>query len=271
MKVSPWLVAVASFWCAMNYLLWRSEYGATREGGVPVSASVVFDRLLSAPDSSSLEIRYQGRSMGFVHLYPDPGEEAAGQTTATGGYIPEGMVPTARGYKVRLDGRFHGETPLGNRLQFQLELDVDANRAWRSFRLHAGARPRQVEIRARADDRTLEWSWVHEGVEVRNSMTFDELRDPAQLFPGGAASLGGALLSGPLAAFSQGADLDAGLTWEAWLDWAPFGNSKLRVYRLRASRNGRALGELLLNRAGEVLRVELPAGVRLMNEGLGGF
>ena len=45
-------LGLAGFWLAMNFFLWRAEYGS-RGGDTPVPAELVWQKILSAPDASS--------------------------------------------------------------------------------------------------------------------------------------------------------------------------------------------------------------------------
>ena len=58
-----WLL-IAAFWVAMNVLLWRSEYG-THSNGIPVPLDLVWRKVLTAPDASSLTVYQNGKKTGF--------------------------------------------------------------------------------------------------------------------------------------------------------------------------------------------------------------
>jgi hypothetical protein len=47
----------AAFWVVMMAMLWRAEFGSGRPVGASVPPSLVFDKILTAPDFSTLEIR----------------------------------------------------------------------------------------------------------------------------------------------------------------------------------------------------------------------
>jgi len=58
------------------------------------------------------------------------------------------------------------------------------------------------------------------------------------------------------------------LNWEARNDWLTMGNARIRVYRLTLKLLDRYEIGVLVSRVGEILRVELPEGVLLVNEAL---
>lgn len=255
-------VLIALFWVIMNALLWRLEFSGAGTGGTPVSAEVVLEKLLTSPDPSTLEVRYQGRTMGFLHWYPDPGEEP--EEVFSGDYVPQGMVQSGRGLQLRLEGSV---TPpaLGSGVRIDVDLALSTNRAWQSLNFQAGNRQLQVSLRADAPGQTLEWRVTTGALKLENRVSLQEARDPRKLL--GAV---GEPLQPFLAAVPTDLQLSDPLQWDARLDWMPFGNSKIRVYRLRARWQDRYEATLLINRAGEILRIDLPGGWRLFNGSLAG-
>ena len=58
------------------------------------------------------------------------------------------------------------------------------------------------------------------------------------------------------------------LQWTARKDWLEIGRSKVGVYRLQARLLDQYQAVVIVSRVGEILRVELPNGVRLVNDAL---
>ena len=56
---------IALFWIVMNTLLWRAEFGGGREFGSAVSPEVVWQKILTAPDDSTLEISLKEKKIGY--------------------------------------------------------------------------------------------------------------------------------------------------------------------------------------------------------------
>ena len=70
-------LAIAAFWVTMNVLLWRAEFGA-RTNDTPVPFELVWKKILTAPDESSLSV-YQGRTrMGYCEFSTGVGQQMAG-------------------------------------------------------------------------------------------------------------------------------------------------------------------------------------------------
>ncbi len=100
-----------------------------------------------------------------------------------------------------------------------------------------------------------------------SASTFEELRNPQTLLRdfGAPAFLG--FLGGPLRLPTASA-ITLGLKWEACNDWLKIGRSQVRTYRLQAHLLDRYHVTVFVSRAGELLRVELPTDIVLVNEAL---
>jgi hypothetical protein len=256
-------LGVTLFWVVMNLLLWRREFGGGSSGGTPVSVDVVVEKLLTSPDPSTLELKYQGKTAGFLHWYPDPGEET--QEVYSEGYIPQGMVGGERSLEVRLEGNLTPPSG-GAGLRLDVVLRLGVGRDWETVSIQGGNRQLQLKIGA---DRALgELTWYVKTPEMtlEDRVLLSEDRDTREFL--GMLGVGAEPFLSLLPLDSVGGN---GAEWSAELGWIPFGNSRIRVYRLRGRWQGGYEVALLVNRAGEVLRVELPGGVRLFNEGLVGF
>src|SRR5436190_21743205 len=96
------LILITLFWLLMNVLLWRAEYTGRGSAGSGLPAAVVWQKMLTAPDSSSLSILHQGKKIGFCHWMTSVGEELSQLTAADA--PPEGMVKKMTGYRIQLEG-----------------------------------------------------------------------------------------------------------------------------------------------------------------------
>jgi len=249
-------------------LLWRREYASSHHAGSEVALHGVVERVLTSADPATLEVRQGGKSIGFLHWYPDPGEEPNQVYAAD--YVPEGMVKTDRGLVLRLDGNLSPSGP-GTRVRLDLELHLDTNRVWQEFNLVLGTRTAQASIHANHAGEVLDWRVVRDGTAMENQIDLRDAAEPGKLL-GDLAGPWSAWTSSPWTETLAGSAprknlMDA----EAWLDWMPLGSSKVRIYRLRLRFLDRYEAVLLINRAGEVLRVELPGGWKLVNSGLSNF
>src|SRR6185369_10404055 len=98
-------ILLAGFCLTMNVLLWRTEYGNRAAGGNPVPAAMVWEKILTAPDNSSLTVFHHGKRIGFCHWGTSVGEalsRAAEQESS--GESPEGMVNRITSYRIQFEG-----------------------------------------------------------------------------------------------------------------------------------------------------------------------
>jgi hypothetical protein len=264
---------VTLFWVTMNVLLWRSEIGSARQAGSPVPTPVVWDKMLTAPDDSSLQIVYQGRNIGYCRWAPNVGEELATGKTGTEDYELEGRVKKLSGYTVDVDGSvLVGKPP--QRLRFNCHANFDTNRFWRQMTVRLTMRPNVLEIRADASAQTLAVRLDSQNSSVwQRTFTFAEMARPESLL----GAFGGPLALGWLADAAKDAgpaapkQLALGLNWQARNDWLKIGHAEARVYRLEARLLDKYQAVLVLSRVGEILRVELPSDLVLVNEALSNF
>ena len=76
MRYRFYLLLVTAFFLTMNVLLWRSEFGSRGHLGAPVPADFVWEKVLTSPDHSSLEIRHHGVKIGRAQWAASIGEDA---------------------------------------------------------------------------------------------------------------------------------------------------------------------------------------------------
>ena len=67
---------IAGFWLVMNFLLWRSQSLAHNQIGSAIPVEIVWDKILTAPDNSSLDIYDHDKKVGFCHWVPVVGGAA---------------------------------------------------------------------------------------------------------------------------------------------------------------------------------------------------
>lgn len=259
------LVVLALFWVTMNVLLWRAEFGAGGLGG-EVPPRLVIHKILTAPDDSFLTILQRGRRVGHCRWSPNVGDELASGKIANENEQLEGMVRRLSGYRVDLDGHLElGEA--ATRLSFFVNADFGTNRLWRTLKLRFVLRPTVLEFRASAAERTVEVHFEDDERRWQRTLGYDDLRQPATALSGIGGPLLGAALAGLPLPLDPGT-LAAGLRWEARNGWLRVGRSQIRVYRLETRLFDRYRAVVVVSRVGEILRVELPDGLVLLNEAL---
>src|SRR5580765_1815800 len=145
-------ILITLFWLAMNVLLWRVEYARRSSAGSSVPTTLVWQKMLTAPDSSSLTILHHGKKIGFCHWTTSVGEELSRLTEAEA--PPEGMVRQMSGYRIQLEGNLALEDFAG-RLRFDSHLKLDPRQLWQEFDLRLNLRPTLLEIHSVAAEKTI--------------------------------------------------------------------------------------------------------------------
>ena len=263
------IVFITAFWVAMSALLWRAEFGPRKALGAEVPTGLVWQKVLTAPDHSTLEIRHGTNVIGLCNWRPDVGQEfATGLRMENPEQIVEGMVQHLTYYTLDVDGQ--AMLPwLPQRAQFRFDLTLDTNRVWRSFRLQVTLRPDVYEISANAAEQEVNLRVNAGGENVERVFRFTDLQNPQKLL----AELGGLALPlvlgfmGSMPATNTPAQ-SLGLRWEAHNDSLRLGKNAVRAYRLRATVLDRYEAVFYVSPVGEILRIELPQKIVLANTAL---
>ena len=118
-------LGIAAFWVTMNVLLWRLEFGV-RGGDTSVPPQLVWRKILTAPDASSLSVYQKGDRMGYCEFSTGVGQQMA--AFDEGKPPPDGFTAHA-GYQLHIAGN----VSLGdftNRLKFDGRARFDRFRQW---------------------------------------------------------------------------------------------------------------------------------------------
>lgn len=264
MKLLKYLsfLLIASFWVAMNVLLWRAEYANKQELISPVPAEFVWQKMLSAPDDSMLEVLHQGKKIGYVRWLPNVGDEiATGKVLAEEGIL-EGMVRKISGYTVDLEGNVLVEEGT-RRIKFDVHIIFDTNLVWQEFELNTTLRPTMWKIRGSAITQKIEIGFRSGDLSWKHAFRFADLLNSGPVLE----MLGVPFLSALApAANTRDQKLKFGLEWSARQDWFKVGTAKVRSYNLDIRILEDLHANIISSKVGEVLRVELPGNVRLHNE-----
>ncbi len=266
------LVLITLFWVVMNVLLWRAETQAPGQAGAAIPVATVWHKMLEAQDASSLDIYYHAQRLGVcrwgTRVLAVPPAGSAGAETEL-----EGMVRKVSGYRVDFDGSLLLKD-VAISTMFFFHLNCDTNHAWREISLRLQARPSSVEIRADATKETL-WFKAGDGDQTtERTYRFSELQNPQELMNDLAGPLPATLLTAfglPqfLTTTNSASHQPPALDWHASQTTLPVGKTSLRVYQLRARVMENYEVLVYVGKAGEVLRVELPGGVRMVNTAIG--
>jgi hypothetical protein len=254
------------FWLTMNVLLWRSEFSRVKHPGSPVSVETVWQKMLTAPDDSSLEIFRQGKRVGRCRWTASAGEELLTGGVPPDEFAPEGQVNRLASYSIDWEGSVALEE-LKSQVRFSLHGLFSTNHQWQEFSLRVGVRPSMWEVRTVEKQQSVTLKVEDEDGPWERKYTFEELRNPQTLLRdfGAPGFLG--FLGGPLRLPAASA-ITLGLKWEARNDWLKIGRSQVRTYRLQTHLLDRYHATVFVSRVGELLRVELPTDIVLVNEAL---
>jgi len=268
MRYRAFVILVTAFFVTMNVLLWRSEFGARGRLGAPLPAEVVWEKVLTSPDNSFLEIRHHRVKIGHARWVASIGEETMSKTPSSEDLPPEGMVKVPTGYSLDFDGNVSLEDLTRFRFHFMLKLDTNQN--WKDITLDLTVKPFSWKVQASEEKKTVRLVTVDDESTRDRTFTFADLRDPEKLL----RELGGPTLPAALAAFglplkqALPGTATVGIKWEAYNDRLKIGNNLVRVYRLEARLFERYKAVLFVSPVGEILRMELPDEIVLTNDAL---
>lgn len=255
-------VLIAGFWLTMMSLLWRSEFSARQEIVSPLPAQFVWEKMLNAPDDSMLEVIHEGRKIGYVRWRPNVGDEiTTGKVSAEEGVL-EGMVRKVSGYSVNLEGNVLVEEGT-RRIKFDVQITFDTNLVWQEFELNTVLRPVLWKIKGSAATQKLEIGFRSGELAWSHSFRFADLLNSGPVLD----MLGVPFLSALAPATrSGGGKLAFGLEWSARHDWFKLGHSRVRSYNMDIRILEDLHATIIASKVGEILRVELPGDVKLLNE-----
>jgi hypothetical protein len=249
----------------MNVLLWRSEFGH-REIGSAIPSEIVWEKVLTAPDNSSLNIFQNGKKIGYCRWSPNVGEERETGKISSDEFSPEGMVQELSSYTIDLEGNINVRS-LTNNIRFDLSIHLSTNQTWQDFDLRVSMRPDSWEISSKASEEKLQLVVNDENGTWEQSFTFADLQNPDKILKEFGGPMAVAFVAGMgMKPTQKNQKMSLGLTWEAHNDWMKFGHSKVRVYRLEAKVLDRFKIFIFVSRVGEILWVHLPNEVVMSND-----
>ena len=262
------LILITLFWVTMNVLLWRAEYGQPQARGTPVDPELVWQKMLTAPDSSSLSVFHHRKKIGFCHWITSVGEELSKVREED---APEGRVGRVSDYRLQLEGNLALPEQAG-RMRFDGHLKLDRDGGWQDFHLRLNFQPITWDIRASAAQGTVVVRAEEGDARYERVFKLSDLQNPDALLrqlldPMTYGLLRGFGLGNTLPPASQ---LKLGIQWEARHDTTQIAHAPVRTYRLQARLLDRYSIVLVVSRVGEILRIELPNELVLVNDQLGG-
>jgi hypothetical protein len=255
-------ILIALLWVTMNVLLWRAEYGSQKSTGSPVPVETVWQKVLNAPDESPLNIVRRGKRAGFCRV----------QTSVAEALSKLDEAPKS-GVKVKSRIRFDGGLTFDEtfrRLRFQGELSLSANQDWEELRVRLVRRPIVFEVHSLAAEQTVHVTATDGEGRFEHAFKFSEFQNPMGLLGGFMGSLIDEPfneLELPVVGGQSGA-LPSAVKWEARNDTLVIGHTPVHVYRIESKLTDHYKAAVLVSRAGEILKVELPDGILLLHDKL---
>lgn len=247
-------LAIVAFWLTMNVLLWRVEFGA-RGGDTPVPVGLVWRKILTAPDASSLSVYQKNERMGYCEISTGVGQQMA--TIDEGKPPPEGYV-SRTGYQIHVAGNI-SMGDFTNRLKFDFRARFNRQREWEEINVKVASRTASVEVYSLATNQTATIKLANQGLPVlERELALADLENPAAILHVLAGSLAGDFfglfdISGILPNSGQN------IEWEARRTRVRLGHETVPVYRLETTVLGRSV-TADVSTLGEIMRVEFPGG-----------
>ena len=247
-------ILIAAFWVTMNVLLWRMEFGS-HGSDTPVPMSLVWRKILTAPDASSLSVFQSGQRTGYCEFSTSVGQEMAALDADKP--PPEGLLARA-GFQIHVAGNF----ALGdftNRVKFDGRASFLSTHQWREFNLKISSRVAVVEIHSLATNQTVHVKILNDGELMERDLKFDELQDPGALIRAFAGDFAGGMLAGLELPILPAAVADAPI-WNVRRTRVTIGTEPVPVYELET----RVLDQAIVidvSTLGEILSVNLPGNL----------
>jgi hypothetical protein len=246
--------AIAAFWLTMNVLLWRAEFGS-HNGETPVPIKLVWRKILTAPDASSLSVYQNGDRKGYCEVSTSVGQEMA---TVDADKPPPESIVKQTSYQIHLAGNI-AVGDFTNRFKFDGHMRFSSSREWREVTFKITSRLTVVEIHALATNQTVHLKISGEGVELERTLNLTDLQNPDALvraLAGNMADTWFEAMDLPNLATPTAQNLE----WRANRTRVKIGTEMVPVYRIETT----VLGHPILvdvSTLGEVLRVELPGNL----------
>ncbi len=244
-------LGVTAFWLVMNVWLWRTEFGE-RGSDTAVPLALVWKKILTAPDASSLSVYQHRERMGYCEFSTSVGQQMA--TLEDDKLPPENLA--AAGYQVHLAGNVaFGD--FTNRFKFDGKVRFKNAHDWEDLRLRIVSRQVVLEINSAASNQLVHVRISSDGEVLERDLTFVELQNPSALLRVFAGNYAEPLLGFMDLPSLPTANASAQPIWTAQRTRIKIGTEMVPIYRLAANLLGREIA-VEVSTLGEVLRIKLP-------------
>jgi len=249
-------VVVLGFWLTMNYTLWNIEYGA-RGGDTPVPLQLVWRKILTAPDASSLTVYEKGDRMGYCEFSTGVGQQMA---TFDEDRPPPDGITLRNGYQLHIAGNV-SMGDFTNRLKFDGRLYFDRTRHWQEVALKINSRLSVIEIHSLATNQTAHLKFSNDGmVLLERDIPFNDLQSPGGIVHALSGNMNSDFFGGPDMSDILPGSLDQKIEWDARRTRVKVGGEAVPIYRLETSLLGHPI-TVDVSTLGEILRIDLPGDI----------
>jgi len=249
-------LGIVGFWITMNVLLWRSEFGA-RGGDIPVPLALVWKKVLTAPDPSSLSVYQNGERMGYCELSTAVGQQMANYDEDK--LPPEGLAARS-GYQIHLAGN----VSLGdftNRMKFDGRVQFNRWREWQELNLKVTMRYAVIEIHSLATNQIVHVKLSNEGTTaLERDFAMADLQNPSTVINALTGNFADGMFGGFDLSEMVPATAAQNLEWTARRTRVKIGSEAVPVYRVETTLLGHPI-TADISTLGEVLRIELPDNI----------
>lgn len=261
-------------WLAVNYLLFQHEHANRRKYASSVPIETVWKKILTSPDPSSLEIYSQNRRLGTCRWTAGAGEEQMRKFLQSDEGAIQTPLPKPSYYTIDLDGNVRLED-LKSVARFYFHASLPDENTWSNIILRLSFDKTTIYMTASARDETVNLKLDSGKIYLNRSFKFAELMNPSLVLHSLGIPLGGLFLpeiSTSVNTNSTAANLNnvpkIQLDWKAYHDNMSVGKVNLKVYRVEAILWGKFKATATISRAGEILKIELPQNITLINSAL---
>ncbi len=247
-------LAIVLFWLTMNGLLWRTEF-LQHGNDIEVPVALVWRKILTAPDASSLSVYHNGERMGYCEFSTSVGQQMA---TIDADNLPPDNITKKAGYQIHLAGNVSfGD--FTNRVKFDGNIKFSNPRAWSELKLKITLHQMVVLLHADATDRILHLKINSDGAVLERDLALDQLNSSGAILQ--------TLLGDAAEPFRDALDLPDlpgtigdPMPWSAYRTRVKIGTEPVPIYHVESSLLGHDVS-VDVSTLGEVLRVQLPGKI----------
>jgi hypothetical protein len=235
--------------------LWRAEYGS-QVGATPVPFELVWQKVLTAPDASSLTVFQHHERMGYCEFSTSVGQQMA--NVDDDNPPPAGLVARA-GYKIHLAGNI-ALNNFTNRVKIDGRISFASLHQWSQVDLKISMRSALFEIHAFATNQLVHVKITSDGAVIERHLSVADLQNPGALIRAFTGNFAGNLLGEMDLPLPSPADTAQKIQWTAHRTRLKIGTETIPVYHLETTLLGNVISADI-STVGEILDINLPGDI----------